>query len=120
MSRDPHSFVHPSFDIEDEGEWMWYAPYERELPRQQAKLLELWDELGIPHKREKQIHGKGLTVLRIDVDVGEMSFTLTEEAQKQFKDELEEWSQCDVQKRVKEWQRVASDAQLPCCKQRLN
>ena len=106
-SVDDLIYVDDSFGVEDEDESMWYAPYECELPKQQARLLELWDELGIPHKREKQLHGRKITILRIDVDVEEMSFTLTEEAQKQLEDELKEWSQCGVRKRVKEWQRVA-------------
>ena len=100
-------YVDDSFGIEDEGEVLWYAPYECELPRQQVKLLELWDELGIPHKQEKQVHGKKLTVLGIAVDVEEMSFKLTEEARVHLMKELEEWSQRGVRKRVKEWQRVA-------------
>ena len=33
-------YVNDSFGIKDEGEVLWYAPYECELPRQQAKLLE--------------------------------------------------------------------------------
>ena len=86
---------------------LWYAPYDCELPKQQTKLLELWDELGIPHKREKQIYGKKLTVLGIVVDVEELSFVLTEEAHVQLTNELEEWSQRGVRKRVKEWQQVA-------------
>ena len=81
---DDFIYVDDSFGVENEDAWMWYALYECELLKQQARLLELWDELGIPHKREKQIHGKRLTILGINVDVEEMSFTLTEEAQKQF------------------------------------
>ena len=67
----------------------------------------MWDELGIPHKQEKQVHGKKLTVLGIAVDVEEMLFKLTEEARVHLMKELEEWSQHGVRKRVKEWQRVA-------------
>ena len=89
-------YVDDSFGVEDEGEVLWYALYECELPKQQARLLLLWDELGIPHKREKQIHGKKLTILGIDVDVEELSFMLTEEARAHLMNELEEWSQCGV------------------------
>ena len=100
-------YVDDSFGVEDEGEVLWYAPYACELPKQQAKLLMLWDELGIPHKQEKQIHGKKFMVLGIDVDVEELSFMLTEEAHVHLMNELEEWSQRGVRKRVKEWRRVA-------------
>ena len=107
MSVDDLIYVDDSFGIERESEKTWYAPYEQDLPSQQARLLELWDEVGIPHKREKQVHGEQITILGIEVDVNEMTFLLTDEAQEQLERELDEWCQRGVRKRVREWQRVA-------------
>lgn len=100
-------YVDDSFGVEEEDQMAWYEPYQMMLPRQQVQLLELWDELGIPHRREKQLHGKYLTVLGIEVDANKMTFTLTREAREQLEKELEEWCQRGVRKRVREWQRVA-------------
>ena len=85
----------------------WYAPYEQEFPRQQAQLLELWDEIGIPHKKAKQVFGECLTILGIVVNVDNLTFTLTHEAREQLGEELEEWCQRGVRRKVREWQRVA-------------
>jgi hypothetical protein len=106
-SIDDLIYVDDSFGVEVKDQTSWYAPYEQNLPSQQARLLELWDELGIPHKREKQIHGERITILGIEVNVNEMTFMLTQEAREQLKRELEEWCQRGVRRRVKEWQRVA-------------
>ncbi|KAF9039398.1 hypothetical protein BJ165DRAFT_1531485 [Panaeolus papilionaceus] len=43
------------FGLAVEGDETWYAPYGRFLPSPQARLLMLWDDLGIPHKEKKQI-----------------------------------------------------------------
>ena len=89
-------YVDDSFGVEEENNKEWYTPYQRELPQQQVQLLKLWDEVGIPHKSVKQVHGKHLTILGIEVDVDEMTFTLTQEAREQLVRELEEWCQRGV------------------------
>jgi hypothetical protein len=39
------------------GNVSFYEPYDDFFPSPQVTLLRLWDELGIPHKRKKQIYG---------------------------------------------------------------
>ena len=46
-------------------------------------------------------------ILGIKVDVNKMTFMLTQEACDQLKQELGEWCQRGVQRKVREWQRVA-------------
>jgi hypothetical protein len=100
-------YVDDLFGVEEEGQNVWYEPYKQHLPRQQARLLELWDELGIPHKQAKKIHGGCLPILGIEVDVNKLTLLLTKEAREQLEKELEEWSQQGIRRRVKEWQGVA-------------
>ena len=68
-----------------------YEPYQKRYPRDQVTLLRLWDELGVPHKEKKQIHGSPLPVIGINVDANELSFTLTKEAKERLEKELEWW-----------------------------
>ena len=49
-SVDDLIYVDDSFGIEEEKHMVLYAPYGEESPRQQATLLEMWDEVGIPHR----------------------------------------------------------------------
>ena len=86
-------YVDDSFGVEEEGQMAWYAPYEQEFSCQQAQLLELWDEIGIPHKKAKQVFGECLMILGIVVNVNNLTFTLTREAHEQLREELEEWCQ---------------------------
>ncbi len=55
----------------------------------QVSLLCLWDELGIPHKKKKQIHGSPLPIIGIDVDPNALSFALPDVTCKRLISELE-------------------------------
>ena len=57
-SVDDLIYVDDSFSIDVKSQMSWYAPYELNLPSQKTCLLELWDEIRIPHRRKKQIHGE--------------------------------------------------------------
>ena len=83
-SIDDLIYVDDSFGIEEEGQTAWYAPYKQELSQQQAQLLELWDELGILHKKAKQVSSECLMILGIVVNVNNLTFTLTHKAREQL------------------------------------
>ena len=100
-------YVDDSFGVEELGKETFYPPYGESFPSQQARLLELWDELGIPHKRKKQVNGPSLLILGILVDMEKLTFTLPDEARERLLNELWIWSQRGVRKKVKEWQQLA-------------
>jgi hypothetical protein len=93
--------------VEEEGVMTRYTPYDADFPEQQTRLLELWDEVGIPHKQKKQVYGSLLAVLGIDVDVRNLTFTLPAESKDRLSKELTAWSKKGVRKRVREWQQLA-------------
>ena len=68
------------FSFELESDVLWYEPYQRFMPSKQARLLELWDEIGIPHDEAKQVSGPIVTIIGFDVDVNKMSFTMPPDA----------------------------------------
>ena len=49
------------FDFEDD--LLYYAPYDMEFPHHQALLLQLWDDLSIPHKLKKQVFGSVIPII---------------------------------------------------------
>jgi hypothetical protein len=100
-------YVDDSFGIEEVDNRSTYIPYNAEYPTQQVHLLELWDEVGIPHKQKKQLFGTQLLILGIEVDVENLTFTLPEEARERLLKELAEWCQSGVRRKAKEWQRLA-------------
>ena len=100
-------YVDDSFGVEEEGVVAKYEPYNKVYPLQQTRLLELWDELGIPHKQKKQVYGCQLTVLGIEMDIGDLTFTSPLEAKEHLLRELTEWCEKGVRRKVKEWQQLA-------------
>jgi hypothetical protein len=65
-------YVDDVFSYELASSIRHYAPYARNMPSKQAHLLELWDELGIPHADAKQVSGHHLTIIGFDVDPNTM------------------------------------------------
>ena len=51
------------------GDVKYYPKYKRYFPTDQTKLLELWDELGLPHEEKKQIYGPVIPFIGFDVDL---------------------------------------------------
>ena len=84
-----------------------YAPYNKSFPSQQTRLLELWDEIGIPHKCSKQIFGFQLAVLGIEVDAVNLTFTLPKESKDCLSRKLSSWCVKGIRKTVREWQQLA-------------
>lgn len=62
------AYVDDNFSYEIRGRRKFYKPYNVFLPEKQARLLELWDELGIPHESKKQEWGHVLTVIGYEID----------------------------------------------------
>ena len=104
---DDLEYVDDSFGVEEEDNRALYLPYNVEYPMQQVRLLELWDEIGIPHKQKKQVFGSRLSILGIEVNMKDLTFTLPEEAREWLMTELSEWCKAGVRRKVKEWQRLA-------------
>lgn len=69
--------------------WKRYAPYDEIYPENQTRLLECWDALGVPHKKEKQLFGTKLTIIGIYVDVDNLSLSLAPERRQDLLDELD-------------------------------
>lgn len=54
----------------------YYEPYGEFFPAKQVKLMQLWDQLGVPHSCTKQVSGRILAIISFDVDVNKMTATL--------------------------------------------
>ncbi|KAF8953265.1 hypothetical protein BDZ97DRAFT_1873249 [Flammula alnicola] len=70
------AYVDDVFSYELAINVLWYEPYQRFMPAKQTRLLQLWDELGIPHKDEKQQSGRALKIIGFEVDANAMSVTM--------------------------------------------
>ena len=85
---------------------------QRPLPRDQCRLLQLWDELSIPHKPHKQLSGTPLTIIGIDVDPNLMTLSLPDDAKNLLLKELCFWASKPPKNasgsfKLKHWERLA-------------
>jgi len=61
---------HFSFCITDDLEF--YSKYKAFLPSDQVHLLQLWDEINLPHDKEKQICGTSIPIIGFQVNLNAM------------------------------------------------
>ncbi|KAF8574788.1 hypothetical protein K439DRAFT_1261382, partial [Ramaria rubella] len=55
---------------------MLYEPYESYYPLKQIQLLRLWDILGLPHSKDKQVFRNSLEIVGLHVDPRAMKITM--------------------------------------------
>ena len=65
--------------------------------------MELWDELGIPHKERKQVFGPLLPIIGIDVNAWALTLTLMNEAKDKLVEELCQWCKPGRKEKIKRW-----------------
>ena len=53
-----------------------YEPYMTFFPSKQVVLLTLWDEIGLPHSKHKQVFGCQLDIIGLHVDPHAMTITM--------------------------------------------
>ncbi|KAF8225952.1 hypothetical protein L208DRAFT_1304293, partial [Tricholoma matsutake] len=58
----------------------FYVPYVKLMATKQTHLLLLFDELGIPHDKCKQVFGSPLMIIGFNVDPNAMTITMAPEA----------------------------------------
>lgn len=100
-----------SFGVNDKDDFTLYEPYNCLMPSNQVKLLQLWDELQIPHKKKKQVFGSPLTIIGILVDPNEMTMTLLSDAKSDLIKEMRRFAESPKGKSKyftkRAWQRLA-------------
>ncbi|EMD33084.1 hypothetical protein CERSUDRAFT_98692 [Gelatoporia subvermispora B] len=87
-------YVDDNYGAEEEGQLEYYKPYGYYYPRAQVLLLQIWDELGIPHEFKKQIYGPIIPIIGFDVDPNTMTVSMTSESKAALLKAIEKF--CDT------------------------
>ena len=114
-TRDLLGYVDDNFGWEFEGNTKYYRPYKKHLPVKQTRLLELWDELGIPHDEEKQLSGPCLPILGYEVDANAMTVKLPDEKKTKVIGLLRKSAHAGKSYTLKELQSVAGSVNTALC-----
>ena len=76
---DLFGYIDDNFGFDEEGNVLWYEPYQCYYPAKQAKLLRLWDEISLPHEKVKQEYAPVLRIIGFIVDPKLMRVCMDEE-----------------------------------------
>ena len=57
---------------------VYYAPHDSWFPRKQVTLLQLYDNLGLPHNKNKQVFGCSLDIIGLHVDPCHMTISMSD------------------------------------------
>jgi hypothetical protein len=79
LLADLFGYIDDNFSFDEEGNVTWYEPYRCYYPSKQTSLLQLWDEIGLPHEKAKQEYAPVLRIIGFMVDPNLMRVTMDEE-----------------------------------------
>lgn len=100
------TYLDDSFGPEHAHNVTWYQPYRKFMPSNQAKILQLWDEINLPHKEKKQVSGSILTVIGIEVDANALTLSMPEDSLCDLLAAMTEFVNSHRKFTLKEWQRL--------------
>jgi len=89
------------------GDVKFYPPYGKYFPSDQTKLLELWNEIGLPHEDRKQIYGPIIPFIGFDVVPNAMSVSINSERKEALIQQILEFAKPGKHFPLKEFQSVA-------------
>ena len=104
---DLFSFVDDSFSWDFASHTTFYLPYRKFLPERQARLVLLFDELGVPHEEKKQVSGAPLTIIRFEVDLNALRITMPHEARQELINAVHVFANPKQCRSLKDFQRLA-------------
>ncbi|KAJ7129202.1 hypothetical protein C8R44DRAFT_615205 [Mycena epipterygia] len=105
---DIFAYVDDLYGWDEEGNSRHYPGYNQMMPAKQVAVLELWDHIGVPHSREKQVWGAVLVIIGFLVNVNEMTVTLPTDAKDNLILVVEDFIRSPTRKRsLHDWQQLA-------------
>ena len=72
------AYIDDTFGYEYDPVLDFYEPYNHYMPKKQAALLRIWDQIGLPHEDHKQVFGHTLEIIGLEVSLGAMTITLAD------------------------------------------
>ena len=87
---------------------MFYEPYDTLFPKKQVILLRLYDELGLPHVRKKQLFGRTLEIIGLHVDPLKMTISMSDTSRDNLTTSIRKFIDTTQTRRrpLVEWQRM--------------
>jgi hypothetical protein len=77
-------YVDDNFGFERAEAHTFHSRLGRRLPTQQARLLDLWDDIGLPYEDRKQESGPSLQIIGFEIDPNAMTVSIPIDARTKF------------------------------------
>ncbi|THU77583.1 hypothetical protein K435DRAFT_877665 [Dendrothele bispora CBS 962.96] len=107
LLEDIFTYVDDNFGADEEENMLWYEKYEQWMPEKQVRLLQLWDELGIPHEKEKQLFGLILIgIIGFEVDPNAMTITMPLSSKSDLINAMVVFAQYKQRRTLREYQQI--------------
>jgi len=86
----------------------YYEPYDAWYPQKQVKLLLLYDELRLPHAKNKQVFGHSLEIIGLVVNPIKMTISMSEPSHNDLVTAIQAFIDTSKSRRrpLIEWQRI--------------
>jgi hypothetical protein len=78
------AYMDDNYGHDDAQNLVLYEPYNMLLPPKQARLLQLWDFIGLPHERDKQEFGSCLVITGFFVDLDALTISLDSDRKREL------------------------------------
>jgi len=101
------TYMDDSFSFECVGNMLYYPPYQCKFLAKQTRLLQLWDEIGLPHERPKQLFGVPLTIIGFNVDPNAMTAILPVHKKEELVSHLRRFTVKHCRWSLREFQQLA-------------
>lgn len=100
-------YVDDSFSVQKLRDRLFYPRYQKSLPTDLVRLLQLWDFIGLPHEEKKQIFGPELPIIGFDVEPNLMRVRMPEESKLRLITALQEFAQHGTRRSLRDFQHIA-------------
>ncbi|KAF8800942.1 hypothetical protein BYT27DRAFT_7008837, partial [Phlegmacium glaucopus] len=104
---DLFAFVDDAFSWDFADHLAFYPPYKKLMPAKQTQLLQLFDDLGIPHEERKQVSGAPLLIIGFEVDPNLMTITMSADAKSDLVTAIHAFANPQQCRSLRDFQRLA-------------
>ena len=84
-------YVDDTFNVSFSDELSFYHPYQQLMPTDQMHFLLLLDQIGLPHNDKKQLYGASLEIIRLLVNVQDMTISMSSEAKQKLVESIQDF-----------------------------
>ena len=74
-------YMDDAWSYETDPMLVYYAPHDSWFPRKQVTLLQLYNDLGLPYDKKKQVFGRSLDIIGLYVDSRHMTISMSDMSQ---------------------------------------